>query len=100
MLTQSVAVRGHGRHGGPHFAVGVVALGHVGGLQAVPSSHHVQLVVDHRHPELEPAAVHGAHLDPRVGAQVVLLYGGGAWGGGGETVPRVVRYYWCRFIGT
>lgn len=78
MLTQSVAVCGHGGHGGPHFADRIVALSHVGGLQAVPSSYHVQLVVDHCHPELEPSAVHGAHLDPRVGSQVVLLYGGGA----------------------
>lgn len=78
VLTQAMAVCGHGRHGGPHFADGVVALSHVGGLQAVPPAHHIQLVVDHRHPELKPAAVHGAHLDPGVGAQVILLYGGGA----------------------
>ena len=52
MLTQAVAVRGHGGHGGPHLADGVVALGHVGGLQAVPPPYHVQLVVDHRHAEL------------------------------------------------
>jgi len=78
VLTQAVAVCGHGGHGGPHFADGVVALCHVGGLQAIPPPHHVQLVVDHRHSELEPAAVHGTHLVPGVGAQVVLLYGGGA----------------------
>lgn len=68
----------HGGHGGPHFIDRVVALHHVGRLESVSPSDHIQLVVYHRHAELQPAPIHDSHLDPSVGPQVVLLYGGGA----------------------
>lgn len=74
-----MSVSWHWRHGGPHVVVWVVALHHVGRLESVPPSDHIQLVVYHRHTELQPPPVHDSHLDPSVGAQVVLLDGGGAW---------------------
>lgn len=74
-----MSVSWHWRHGGPHIVKGVVGFHHVGRLEAVPPSDHIQLVVYHRHTELQPPPVHDSHLDPSVCAQVVLLDGGGAW---------------------
>lgn len=74
-----MSVSWHWRHSGPHVVNWVVGLHHVGRLEAIPPSDHIQLVVYHRHAELQPPPVHDAHLGPSVGAQVVLLDGGGAW---------------------
>lgn len=74
-----MSVSWHWRHSGPHVVKWVVGLHHVGRLEAVPPSDHIQLVVYHRHAELQPPPVHDSHLDPSVGAQVVLLDCGGTW---------------------
>lgn len=74
-----MSVSWHWWHSGPHIVKWVVGLHHVRCLEAVSPSNHVQLVVYHRHAKLQPPPVHGSHLDPSVGAQVVLLDGGGAW---------------------
>lgn len=74
-----MSVSWHWRHSGPHVVKWVVGLHHVGRLEAVPPSDHIQLVVYHRHAELQPPPVHDSHLDPIVGAQVVLLDRGGTW---------------------
>ena len=51
-----------------------VALHHIRSLEPVSASHHVQLVVNNRHTELQPTAIHKPDLDPRVGPQVIVLY--------------------------
>lgn len=74
-----MSVSGHGRHSCPHFAYGVVAFHHVGGLQAVPPPHHIELVVNHSHAELQSPSIHDADLDPRVGPQVIFLNRSGTY---------------------
>lgn len=94
-LTKSVPVCRHRGHGGPDFADGVVALHHVGRLEPIPPSDHVELVVYDRHAELQPPSVHHPHLDPRVGPQVVLLHGGGAFDSHRETRTQTHTTFVC-----
>lgn len=78
-LTKPMSVCWHWGHGGPHFADGVIALHHVGRLQSISPSNHVQLIIYHCHTKLQPAPIHDSNLDPSVCSQVILLYGGRAW---------------------
>lgn len=64
----------HRWHGGPDLADWVIALHHIGGLEAIPSSNHIELAVNHCNSKLQTSPVHDADLNPRVCSEVILLY--------------------------
>lgn len=64
---------GHGRQDAPGFAMWIVALHGVKGLESVSASNHVETAVEDSDTKLQSPSAHGGDLSPRVPTQTVLL---------------------------